>query len=464
MMRRARLSPAFASLLLGLVLLAAPAHALDEADRLWLVGERASADGLHVLARRVLERFVERYPTDRRAGEAFLLLGKARLALGDAEPALQAFQRAQTFSPPPGRPMEATFWEAEALFRLRRFAEARTAYDAVVRTDAASPLAPPALYGYGWSELELGRPAEAAGAFSEFLKAWPDHALAPSATFYLARALVEEKRPADAMPRLSEFLQKYPDHKLAPDARYLRGLARVQAGDFRGGLDDLRAFVARSPTHDQVPAARRLILETVVKYGEPDELQDAYRTLMAQSSPTPENLADAAAIAGRLGRGRDQEAAWRKLRAQFPDHPLGRRAALELANAAYKRKDWKETVAQAQAAAQSDEEAVRAEGWLLAGEAELKLKRWAAAEKAFQSALAVKNLEPAIRYRALAGLGLAHEEQREWRAALTAYESVASRSPDATLRDWARERAAAVKSRLAPPASDRPKAKPRSGS
>ena len=50
---------------------AAPAHAISEADRLWLVGERAFQDGLAGLSRRNLERFCEnlhRY----RAGEELL--------------------------------------------------------------------------------------------------------------------------------------------------------------------------------------------------------------------------------------------------------------------------------------------------------------------------------------------------------------------------------------------------------
>ena len=102
----------------------------------------------------------------------------------------------------------------------------------------------------------------------------------------------------------------------------------------------------------------------------------------------------------------------------------------------------------AQAAAESEDESIRAEGWLLAGESELKLKRYTPAIKAFDAVGAVKGAEPSVRYRALAGLGLAHEEQQAWRPALTAYESVASRSPDATLRDWAKERAAAVKARM----------------
>ena len=62
-----------------------------------------------------------------------------------------------------------------------------------------------------------------------------------------------------------------------------------------------------------------------------------------------------------------------------------------------------------------------------------------------------------MRYRALAGLGLAREEQKEWKAALTAYEAVAGRSPDTGLRDWARERVTAMKAQLkaspAPPAA-----------
>ena len=38
-------------------------------------------------------------------------------------------------------------------------------------------------------------------------------------------------------------------------------------------------------------------------------------------------------------------------------------------------------------------------------------------------------------------------------AALAAYDAVASKSPDATLRTWARDRAAAVRAQPSPPAT-----------
>src|SRR5206468_2903381 len=240
--------------LLVATLSAPPARALDEPERLRLVGERAFADGLYPLARRVLERFVAEYPNDPHAGSALFLLGRARFALGDTESAPEALRRAQA-AISPAEALEAKFWEAETLFRLRRFTEARAAYDAVVKTDAAAPRAPEALYGLAWSDLELGRPETAIAELREVLARWPDHALAP--------------------------------------------------------------------------AARRMITETITRHGDRSELGAAYKTLMDETPPTPEGLYDAGSIAGRLARPSDQVAAWRRLRKEFPDHPLATRAALD---------------------------------------------------------------------------------------------------------------------------------------
>jgi TolA-binding protein len=435
---------------------ATPVLALDDADRLWMVGERSHADGLHLLARRVLERLIDRYPRDARVPDAVFLLGRSRLALGDLDGALEAFRRAQTYQPPMPWRLEARFWEGEALFRLKRYAEARGAYDAVLRTDAASPLAPDAAYGIAFIELETRRPERAVDAFGEFLKVWPDHALAPSVSFYLARALVEIRRYDEALPYLVRFAEKYPSHKLASDARFLLGWTRVTAGDARGGIAELRAFVAANPSHPQRAEAQRLILATLARSDDPEELTEAYRGLTAQRPSTPESLSDAASVAGRLGRRADQEAALRRLRAEFPRHALARRAALDLGLIAFAKKDWKEAASLAQAATGIDDEAVRAEAFLLAGESELKLRRYASALKAFDAVAAIQSAEPDVRFRALAGLGVAHEEQKEWRPALAAYETVADASPDETLREWARDRAAAIQARLKPPAPAAP--------
>src|SRR5262245_18936264 len=175
MTRRLLSISALASILLA-GLPASPSLALDEADRLWLVGERAFADGLYPVSRRVLDRFGVEYPNDTRIAPAMLLLGRSRLALGEPEKALDAFRRLRPIATLPAQQLEGRFWEAESLYRLKQFAAARAAYDDVLGKDAASPLAPEALYGLGLSELELKRLEPAMKAFRDLLASWPEHA------------------------------------------------------------------------------------------------------------------------------------------------------------------------------------------------------------------------------------------------------------------------------------------------
>ena len=92
-------------LLAGLVVVVAPAGpalALEEADRLFLVGGKAFDDGLYPLSRRMLERFVEKFPTDPRAGDAMLVLGKARL-----------YRPPMARSAPEYLPAELPLWELD---------------------------------------------------------------------------------------------------------------------------------------------------------------------------------------------------------------------------------------------------------------------------------------------------------------------------------------------------------------
>jgi len=185
-----------------------------------------------------------------------------------------------------------------------------------------------------------------------------------------------------------------------------------------------------------------------VRQGKKSELAEEYKTLIAQSPATAEGLYDAGLVAGKLGRSRDADSAWARLRREFPDHPLSGRVSLQMAQTAFAKNSFKDASVLARAASRSPEDAVRGEAFVLLGESELKQHRHAAAISAFKSAAAAPALEPAMRYRALAGTGLAYEEQRQWAQAAKFYDEVASKSPDKTLASWAKERLAAVHANL----------------
>jgi TolA-binding protein len=424
------------------------AVALEEPDRLWLVGRGAFQDKLYPLAVRTLERFIARYPDDPRHSEAVLLLGKSRLATGALQPALEAFRRAQTLKPPAGRPYEARFWEGETLFRLKRYTEARTVFDALLRDGPTSPLAPDATYGLAWAALELKEPETAVSLFRELLAKFPDHALAPPASFYLARALVDLKQFDEAQALLQTFLQKHPTHQFVANAQYLLGVARIGRGEVTEGVADLRSFVAAYPRHELESSARRLIFEALAN--RPGELAAEYGALMAATPTSPERLADAIIIARKLGSQSHESGAWDRLRREFPDHPVTRRTALEQATSAFQRNDYGEAVTLAEMAALSDDVTVRTSALLLIGEAELKLRRLAPALKAFGAVLNSPSSPVPLRARALAGSALVAEGQQQWAEALKLYEQVIADSPDEALRQWAREAVLALgRTRLA---------------
>lgn len=448
-------------LLAGLVAAAAPAGpalALDEPERLLLVGEKAFDDGLFGLSRRMLERFIDRFPGDKRSGEAMLLLGKARFSQGALEPALDAFRKADAFAPPAGKPQEARFWEAETLYRMKRYTDARAAYARIASAEPPSPLLPEALYGLGWSDVELKRRDAAVADFRRLVTEFPDHESAPSATIQLARALIETKHPDEAVAVLEPFVAKHPEHRLTPEARYYLARARLAAGDTTEGVAQLRAFARNYPGHELAPAARRTSLDALLKAGKKKELGEEYAALLAQKPATPEGLYDAGAIAAGLGRPRDADAAWTRLRKEFPEHLLTARASLEQAQAAFAKSAFRDAAALGRAAAKGPEEPVRGEALLIVGESEMKLRHPAQALPAFQGAAVMSGLEPALHFRALAGSGLALEDQKQWAQAAKYYDEVAEKSPDRTLANWARARRAAVAAQLksAPKAPKKP--------
>ncbi len=89
-------------------------------------------------ARVELERFVAVNPTDPRTGAAWLALGRARAQTGDAAGALEAFKRAPPESATAPWPRDTVLSYARLLAQARRWAEARTVVERVLRDNDAA--------------------------------------------------------------------------------------------------------------------------------------------------------------------------------------------------------------------------------------------------------------------------------------------------------------------------------------
>src|SRR5262245_50859595 len=385
---RTRLLP----LLLGLAALAGPAiAAVPEADRLWTVGVQAFEDGLYDVTYRELGRFLQAAkPDDPRRGDAAVLRGKAAFALRRYSDALTEFRAAEGLPLKTFAAGEPVFWEAEVLFRLRRFDQARERYTQFLRASPDSPYATDALYGRGFSELELGLPEEAIATFGLLLRSNAQGELAASAAYAAARELVRAKRWDEALAILGPYASRFPQSSFLIEAQYLLGVAQLETGLLAEGVRTLEQFVVRQPAHELAPTARVLLGEAYAKSGRPREAIAHYQPLI-RYAPThalvPQALYQIGELSGGLGLSRDAEAAWKTLRKNHPADPLAELAGLELANLYVKRRQLDRAAEAAREVADA-RGAQRPEALLLLGETLLKAGKPADARAAYAAVMA----------------------------------------------------------------------------
>lgn len=162
---------------------------------------------------------------------AFLLLGRAQIASGDAKAALETLSEARRHAP---NDVEILYYTAHAQFGLKRFQQAAE----TLHTGAEIDPQYPAL----WSLLSLvhvnmGPPEAAWDAARRGLRLDPEDLQCMRAGVY---SLMKLSRPADARRLCEGMLQKHP---AAPESHELMGWLRLwqhegdQAGDnFRESL------------------------------------------------------------------------------------------------------------------------------------------------------------------------------------------------------------------------------------
>ena len=405
--------------LLGVTLAGSAFAAMPELDRLWTIGASAFADGLYTDAYRILGRLIEIAPDDPRRSDASLLRGQAAFALGRHEDALAAFQDAERAVGVVAPPGEVVFWQAESLFRLKRFEEARTHYARFLGLAGSSPYADDALYGLGVAELEAGGGDAAIDAFRQLVDRHPDSPLAEKAAYGAALELVRAKRWDEALPLLETFSSRYAKSPNLSEAQYLLGVTLIRTNRAADGISLLERFLARAPTHGLAPHARALLGEAYVKTGRPGDALRQYEALVKRPASTalvPDALYRAGELYWQLGRPAEAEAAWTRLRRDHPADELATSAGFALAELHAKRRQFARAAEVARDVAEAGGPE-RLRGLLLAGDNALRARRLPDAREAFQTVLAEAAPDSAERVQALEGyLDLADAELKAGRA------------------------------------------------
>jgi cellulose synthase operon protein C len=184
-------------------------------------------------------RFVDRFPSDPRAGAVLTDATDKRFALGDADGAVELARRVIALQPAAAPEQRRVAWTviSHSAFDAGKFAEAEAGYREVLATNALSaPDQAPinerlaaAVYRQGEAERAAGRTQAALGHFERV----PAGTARATAEIDAAAARVALGDWSGAAAALEDFRRRYPTHPLAADvpARLAAAYLELKAWD-----------------------------------------------------------------------------------------------------------------------------------------------------------------------------------------------------------------------------------------
>ena len=320
--------------------------------------------------------------------------------LAESHAALKAPDKAITyyralvdqFAGSPLRP-HAMYRLAHLLQTRGEYGPAAEQYAALAQAYPAADTIPQALFASALCHMKLGKHAEAVQDWSALLKRFPDHALAEEALYQKALVLLHLKQDEPAAAALNELVTRFPKSRYVPEAHYGSGLLLDTAGKPAEAAAEYRAALAGGLAGDTTVKAQFRLAVVLQKIEKPVESAAMLDPLVA---------------AGKTGDCPPELLEWLAL------HHLD-------------RSEHKEAAAAAQAALAMPEGAKRPMLWLALARARRGLQQYAAADEAYDKAMAGEG-RPAI--EAALESGDMSLDSRALRQAASAYDKAATMATD----------------------------------
>ncbi|HEX8200605.1 MAG TPA: tetratricopeptide repeat protein, partial [Isosphaeraceae bacterium] len=393
-------------------------------------------------------------------------LGQLQLGAGQFAEAVAAFVALEAAAPKSPLIPEARLARAEALARLDRRDEAEALLRPLI-AEAPRSLAAGAAYALGVSQLERGRAAEARATFDDALKRFPGAANAPALLFRSAEAAQKDGQLDEARARFLKMAETYAKDPWADDALLQAAHLALKAGDAAAARALAGSFPGRFPKNPLRADARLVEARAALDAGQPKDAIELLNALLTGDGPGPATAqagryylglayradgqtakaaeildalattpaapiaTDAQFLVGQAhveaGRFAEAAAAMEKYLAQKPDGEVADHALAYLAIA---RAELGQADASRQAldrlAARFPKSPALARTRLRLAETALARKQFAAAAELFSPAAQAD--DPALRPRALSGLG--------WSRLQDGHPAEAAEAFDALLKDF----------------------------
>jgi TolA-binding protein len=218
---------------------------------------------------------------------AWLQIGLVESGAGRFEDAVAAFETLERVAPKSPLIAEERFNRAEALARLDRRDEAEALLRALM-ADAPQNLAAQAAFGLGTSQLERGRADEALTTLDGALSRFSKTPMATALLFRSAEAALKRGQATDAKARFLKAADADPKDPWADDALLRAARLALDARDHAEARRLASAFPGRFPDSPLRADARLVEARAALAEGQPKEAIKLLSGLLDEDRPSPE--------------------------------------------------------------------------------------------------------------------------------------------------------------------------------
>lgn len=262
--------------------IAAPLRA-EEADDQYTVAAGHYDNERWKLAAEEFQKFLEKYPGDRRANRSIFFLGEALLQLGKLDAAREQFRRYAELEPSGEHSKSAIFRSAEAAYLTSNFDVAKPELERFLAKYPTDRLNAHVLPYLGDIALAADDAPTAAQYFREGLKRFPDGKRQDDCRFGLGRAL-EKQSELEEAERLYLAVAGKPSSSLTDAAQFHLGALQYATGRYDQALESLSAFEDRLAASDWQPNARLGQGSALLKLNRPVEALKLFDAVLATPS------------------------------------------------------------------------------------------------------------------------------------------------------------------------------------
>jgi soluble lytic murein transglycosylase len=267
---------------------AVAADARTQADTLARAGEAyAAANKLDIALTRWNEA-IAKYPEQPGAHRALVQLVNRNIAVdefqrgwvnfnaGSYEAAIAAFQR-HLQAPGTTRDGDARYYIATAYARQGAYAQAISAYDALLKAAPQDKRAPDAYLGKAAAFAAIGKLDDAVATYRKLTATFPEDARADDALWNAARLLERANRHSDAAKVYEELQAKYPARERAAEALFWAGWAHYSAKNYANATARWQTIVKEYPKSSSYARALFWLGKEAQRRGQTNEARNYWK-------------------------------------------------------------------------------------------------------------------------------------------------------------------------------------------